>query len=63
MSPSTRRRLAASCYAKLGDVNGARKLCRVITESLRQELEDDEAEPLPGDDGAAPGDWKLLTLP
>jgi two-component SAPR family response regulator len=35
------------CYGKLGDVNGVRKVYRVLTESLRRELEDEKAEPLP----------------
>ena len=35
------------CYSRLGDVNGARKLYKVLTESLRRELEDENAEPLP----------------
>ena len=35
------------CYAKLGDVNGVRKVYKVLTESLRRELEDEKAEPLP----------------
>jgi hypothetical protein len=35
------------CYGKLGDVNGARKVYKVLTESLRRELEDENAEPLP----------------
>lgn len=35
------------CYAKLGDLNGVRKVYKVLCESLRRELEDDEAEPLP----------------
>jgi nucleoid-associated protein YgaU/DNA-binding SARP family transcriptional activator len=35
------------CYAKLGDLNGVRKVYKVLCESLRRELEDDKAEPLP----------------
>ena len=35
------------CYAKFGDVNGARKVYKVLRESLRRELEDEKAEPLP----------------
>lgn len=35
------------CYKRLGDVNGARKVYKVLTESLRRELEDDKAQPLP----------------
>jgi DNA-binding SARP family transcriptional activator len=35
------------CYAKLGDVNGVRKVYKVLCESLPRELEDDKAEPLP----------------
>jgi pentatricopeptide repeat protein len=35
------------CYAKAGDVNGVRKVYKVLTESLRRELEDENAEPLP----------------
>ena len=35
------------CYAKVGDVNGVRKVYKVLTESLRRELEDENAEPLP----------------
>lgn len=34
-------------YAKLGDLNGVRKVYKVLCESLRRELEDDRAEPLP----------------
>lgn len=34
-------------YRKLGDVNGVRKVYKVLTESLRRELEDEKAEPLP----------------
>jgi hypothetical protein len=34
------------CYAKLGDSNGIRKVKKVLTESLRRELEDEKAEPL-----------------
>ncbi|KKM50375.1 hypothetical protein LCGC14_1556150, partial [marine sediment metagenome] len=40
------------CYSRLGDVNGARKVYKVLTESLRRELEDEKAQPAPGDDGA-----------
>ena len=35
------------CYAKVGDLNGVRKVYKVLTESLRRELEDEKAEPLP----------------
>ncbi len=35
------------CYAKLGDLNGVRKVYKVLCESLRRELEDEKAEPLP----------------
>ena len=35
------------CYAKLGDRNGVRKVYKVLCESLRRELEDDKAGPLP----------------
>jgi pentatricopeptide repeat protein len=35
------------CYSKLGDVNGVRKVYKVLTEALRRELEDESAEPLP----------------
>ena len=35
------------CYAKLGDLNGVRKVYKVLCESLRRELEDENAEPLP----------------
>jgi pentatricopeptide repeat protein len=35
------------CYAKVGDANGARKVYKVLRESLRRELEDEKAEPLP----------------
>ena len=35
------------CYAKLGDLNGVRKVYKVLTESLRRELEDEKAGPLP----------------
>ena len=34
-------------YARLGDVNGVRKVHKVLTESLRRESEDEKAEPLP----------------
>jgi two-component SAPR family response regulator len=40
------------CYSRLGDVNGAPKVYKVLTESLRRELEDEKAQPAPGDDGA-----------
>jgi len=35
------------CYSKLANVNGVRKVYKVLTESLRRELEDEKAEPLP----------------
>jgi len=35
------------CYAKAGDVNGVRKVYKTLCESLRRELEDDKAEPMP----------------
>jgi hypothetical protein len=35
------------CYGKLGEDNGVRKVYKVLTESLRRELEDEKAEPLP----------------
>ena len=35
------------CYAKLGEVNGVRKVHKVLAESLRRESEDEKAEPLP----------------
>ncbi|MDP2949751.1 MAG: LysM peptidoglycan-binding domain-containing protein [Chloroflexota bacterium] len=35
------------CHAKAGDVNGVRKVYKVLVESLRRELDDEEAEPLP----------------
>lgn len=35
------------CYEKLGDVNGVRKVYKVLRESLRRELEDEKAEPRP----------------
>jgi len=35
------------CYGKLGDQNGARKVYKVLGESLRRELEDEKAQPLP----------------
>ncbi len=35
------------CYEKLGDTNGVRKVYKVLTESLRRELDDEMAEPLP----------------
>jgi DNA-binding SARP family transcriptional activator len=35
------------CYGKLGDPNGVRKVYKVLCESLRRELEDEKAEPLP----------------
>lgn len=34
------------CYAKVGDVNGVRKVYRVLAESLRRELEDEKAQPM-----------------
>jgi two-component SAPR family response regulator len=35
------------CYDKLADPNGVRKVYKVLTEALRRELEDENAEPLP----------------
>jgi DNA-binding SARP family transcriptional activator len=35
------------CYAKAGDLNGVRKVYKVLVESLRRELDDEKAEPLP----------------
>jgi DNA-binding SARP family transcriptional activator len=35
------------CHAKLGDTNAVRKVYKTLTESLRRELEDESAEPLP----------------
>ena len=35
------------CHAKAGDLNGVRKVYKVLAESLRRELDDDKAEPLP----------------
>jgi len=35
------------CYAKAGDVNGVRKVYKVLAESLRRDLDDEKAEPLP----------------
>ncbi len=35
------------CYSRLGDVKGARNVYKVLTESLRRELEDEKAQPLP----------------
>ncbi|MGD9893348.1 MAG: BTAD domain-containing putative transcriptional regulator [Dehalococcoidia bacterium] len=35
------------CYAKIGDTNGVRKAYKVLVESLRRELDDSEAQPLP----------------
>jgi DNA-binding SARP family transcriptional activator len=35
------------CYDRLGDINGVRKVYKVLMESLRRELEDEKAEPLP----------------
>jgi len=35
------------CYFKLGDVNGVRKVYKVLSESLRRELDDAGAEPMP----------------
>jgi len=34
------------CYAKAGDLNGVRKVYKVLAESLRRELDDEKAEPL-----------------
>ncbi|MPZ49737.1 MAG: LysM peptidoglycan-binding domain-containing protein [Dehalococcoidia bacterium] len=34
------------CYDRLEDVNGVRKVYKVLRESLRRELDDDKAEPL-----------------
>jgi DNA-binding SARP family transcriptional activator len=35
------------CYAKAGDLNGVRKVYKVLAESLRRDLDDEKAEPLP----------------
>ena len=35
------------CHAKLGDTNSVRRMYRTLRESLRRELEDEKAEPLP----------------
>jgi len=35
------------CHAKLGDANSVRRVYKALRESLRRELEDEEAEPLP----------------
>lgn len=35
------------CYARAGDLNGVRKVYKVLVESLRRELDDEKAEPLP----------------
>jgi nucleoid-associated protein YgaU/DNA-binding SARP family transcriptional activator len=35
------------CYAKAGDLNGVRRVYKVLMESLRRELDDEKAEPLP----------------
>jgi DNA-binding SARP family transcriptional activator len=35
------------CHAKLGDINGVRRAYKALQESLKRELEDDKAEPLP----------------
>jgi DNA-binding SARP family transcriptional activator len=35
------------CHAKLGDVNGVRRAYKTLQESLKRELEDDKAEPMP----------------
>jgi DNA-binding SARP family transcriptional activator len=35
------------CYAKAGDLNGVRKVYKVLVASLRRELDDEKAEPLP----------------
>jgi pentatricopeptide repeat protein len=35
------------CCAKAGDLNSVRKVYKVLCESLRRELEDEKAEPLP----------------
>jgi two-component SAPR family response regulator len=39
------------CHAKLGDGNSVRRTFKVLTESLRRELEDEKAEPLPETSG------------
>ena len=36
-----------NCYAKLGDINGVRRVFKMLTESLRRDLDDEKAEPLP----------------
>jgi len=35
------------CHVKLGDTNGVRRVYKTLRESLRRELEDEKAEPLP----------------
>ena len=35
------------CHAKLGDANSVRRVYKALRESLRRELEDEKAEPLP----------------
>ena len=39
------------CHAQLGDGNSVRRTFKVLTESLRRELEDAKAEPLPETSG------------
>ena len=39
------------CHAKLGDGNSVRRTFKVLTESLRRELDDEKAEPLPETSG------------
>lgn len=35
------------CHAKLGDINGVRRVYKTLRDSLKHELEDDKAEPMP----------------
>ncbi len=35
------------CHAKLGDRNAVRRMYKTLRESLRRELDDEKAEPLP----------------
>lgn len=40
-------RALMACHAKVSDTNAVRKVYKVLRESLRRELEDEKAEPLP----------------
>jgi len=35
------------CHTKAGDLKGIHKVYKVLVESLRRELDDEKAEPLP----------------